>query len=104
MSVALVTGFVAKEVVVSSLGVLYKAGEESTQTLEEALRASGLSPAAALAFMVFVLLYVPCVGTLVAIWKETGSLRYPLINIGYQLILAWIVAFLTYRLGILVLG
>ena len=104
MSVALVTGFVAKEVVVSSLGVLYKAGEESTRTLEEALRASGLSPAAALAFMVFVLLYVPCVGTLAAIWKETGSLRYPFINIGYQLILAWIAAFLTYRLGLLVLG
>ncbi|QJA05885.1 ferrous iron transport protein B [Thermosulfurimonas marina] len=104
MSVALISGFVAKEVVVSSLGVLYKAGEEGGKTLEEALRASGLSPAAALAFMVFVLLYVPCVGTLVAIWKETGSLRYPLINIVYQLILAWVMAFLTYRLGLLVLG
>ncbi|HFC98534.1 MAG TPA: ferrous iron transport protein B [Thermosulfurimonas dismutans] len=104
MSVALVTGFVAKEVVVSSLGVLYKAGEQTTQTLEQALQASGLSPAAALAFMVFVLLYVPCVGTLIAIWKETGSLKYPLINVAYQLILAWVMAFLVYRLGLLWLG
>jgi ferrous iron transport protein B len=54
--------------------------------------------------MVFVLLYVPCLGTLAAIWKETGSLRYPLINVVYQLILAWVMAFFTYRLGLLVLG
>ncbi len=102
MDVALVTGFVAKEVVVSSLGVLYSVGEESGQTLEAALRASGLSPAVALAFMVFVLLYVPCVGTLVAIWKETGSLKYPFINVVYQLFLAWIMAFLTYRIGLMI--
>ncbi|OAQ20659.1 ferrous iron transport protein B [Thermosulfurimonas dismutans] len=104
MGVALTTGFVAKEVVVSSLGVLYKVGEETTQTLEEALRASGMSPAAALAFMVFVLLYVPCVGTLIAIWKETGSLKYPAINVIYQLLLAWIVSFLTYRIGQFIIG
>jgi len=104
MSVALVTGFVAKEVVVSSMGVLYKVGKDASQTLEEALRASGLHPAAALAFMVFVLLYVPCVGTLAAIWKETGSFRYPLLNVAYQLVLAWVLAFFTYRLGLLVLG
>ncbi len=99
MGVALTTGFVAKEVVVSSLGVLYKVGEETTQSLEEALRASGLTPPVALAFMVFVLLYVPCVGTLVAIWRETGSLKYPAINVIYQLILAWCTAFVTYRVA-----
>ncbi|HIE32845.1 MAG TPA: ferrous iron transport protein B [Thermodesulfobacteriaceae bacterium] len=104
MGVALTMGFVAKEVVVSSLGVLYKVGKETTQTLGEALRASGMSPAAALAFMVFVLLYVPCVGTLIAIWKETGSLKYPVINVIYQLLLAWIVSFLTYRIGQFVIG
>ena len=86
------------------MGVPYKVGEETTQTLEEALKASGMSPAAALAFMVFVLLYVPCVGTLIAIWKETGSLKYPAINVIYQLILAWTVSFLTYRLAQLVVG
>ncbi|RUM87777.1 MAG: ferrous iron transport protein B [Thermodesulfatator sp.] len=104
MSVALISGFVAKEVVVSSLGVLYKAGEGAGKSLEEALRLSGLTPAAALAFMVFVLLYVPCVGTLAAIWKETGSLRYPLLNVLYQLLLAWTVAFIAYHLGLILLA
>ncbi len=97
MSVALASGFVAKEVVVSSLGVLYKAGDEGT--LGEILKNSGMTPAVALGFMAFVLLYVPCVGTLAAIWKETGSLKFPLLNVAYQFLLAWSVSFIVVKVA-----
>ncbi|MDD2472641.1 MAG: ferrous iron transport protein B, partial [Methanoculleus sp.] len=74
VAVALIFGFLAKEVVVGSLGVLYGTGEE---TLSEALLVDpGLSSATALALMVFVLLYMPCVAALGVIKKETGSWKW----------------------------
>jgi ferrous iron transport protein B len=103
MGVSLVTGVVAKEVVVSSLGVLYQIGEEDTHGLRESLKASGLTPAVALGFMAFVLIYIPCIATVLAIWKETGALRWPVICILYELSLAWVMAFLIYHLGALFL-
>ena len=99
MGVSLATGVVAKEVVVSSLGVLYHVEEKGEHSLREALRHSGLSPAAALGFMAFVLIYIPCIATVIAIWRETGSWRWPAISILYELTLAWIIAFIIYHLG-----
>ncbi len=99
MGVSLMTGVVAKEVVVSSLGVLYQEAEKGGHSLREALKASGLTPPAALGFMAFVLIYIPCIATILAIWKETGALKWPLICVFYELTLAWVVAFLIYHLG-----
>ena len=81
MSVSLITGFVAKEIVVSTLGVLYEAGEGASETLQQSLKASGLTAAAALAFMVFVLLYTPCLATVVTLWRESGAIKWMLFSV-----------------------
>jgi ferrous iron transport protein B len=102
MSVSLITGFVAKEIVVSTLGVLYEVGEVAegaSESLQQALKASGLTPAAALAFMVFVLLYTPCLATIVTLWRESGSIKWLLFSVSYQLALAWTGAWVVFRLA-----
>jgi ferrous iron transport protein B len=102
MSVSLLTGFVAKEIVISTLGVLYEVGEEgeaAAASLQQALKNSGLTPAVALAFMVFVLLYTPCLATIVTLWRESGALRWMLFAISYQLTLAWLTAFVVLRIA-----
>ena len=93
LGVSLVTGFVAKEVVVSTMGVLYQTGEEDSASLKKALRASGIDRATALAFMAFVLIYVPCLVTVVTIWRETGSAGWTAFSVSYLMVLAWIAAF-----------
>ncbi|MCF8067569.1 MAG: hypothetical protein K9L30_03175 [Desulfobacterales bacterium] len=100
-SVALLTGFFAKEIVVSSLGILYATEEdESSDALQKALKASGMSPLSALALMVFVLLYdVPCIATVTAIKRETGSWKWASFNIAYSTFLAWFMALLVYQGG-----
>ncbi len=101
LGVSLATGFVAKEVVVSSLGVLYQVQDEDTHSLRERLREAGFSKSVALGFMVFVLIYIPCIATVIAIWRETGALKWPAFCIAYELALAWLLAFIIYRLGLL---
>ena len=94
LGVSLITGFVAKEVVVSTMGVLYQTGEDENG-LKDAIRKSGIDKCTALAFMVFVLIYVPCMVSLVTIWRETGSLGWTFFSIGYLMTLAWIMAYLV---------
>lgn len=103
--VSLIAGAAAKEVVVSTLGVLY-VGEDDAEALSRRLTTpseiSGQPPftlASALAFMVFVLLYFPCIATLTAITRETGSWRYTLFSICYNTGLAWILAFITFNIA-----
>ncbi len=100
LGVSLITGFVAKEVVVSTMGVLYQVGdaEPGSTGLQNALKKSGLTPATAFGFMVFVLIYVPCMVTVITIWRETGSLGWTCFTVGYLMALAWIMAFLI-RMG-----
>ncbi len=104
LGVTLVGGFVAKEVVVSSMAVLYQADPNGTTkaraALSAALRApgSGLTPLVAFAFMAFVLLYTPCIATVMLIRREFGA-RWMWFDIGYQLGLAWVVAFVIYQGG-----
>lgn len=105
--VSLFTGAAAKEVVVSTLGVLY-VGEDNADVLSQRLRSTSpvtgkapFSRASALAFMVFVLLYFPCIATLTAIARETGSWKYSLFSVVYNTALAWLFAFITYRLAIM---
>lgn len=104
---AILAGCAAKEVVVSTLGVLY-VGDDDTDLLAQRLttpsKVTGVppfTPASALAFLVFVLLYFPCVATITAIYKETGSWKYPAFSIIYNTALAWVLAFVTYRVALL---
>lgn len=101
--VSLIAGSAAKEVVVSTLGVLYVGDDDAaalSQRLHTPSHLTGVAPftqASALAFMVFVLLYFPCVATLTAIRHETGSWRYPLFSVVYNTSLAWLLAFITFQ-------
>ena len=98
--VALITGFVAKEVVVSTLGVLYNAGREQEGELSLILRdRSSLTPITAYAFLVFVLIYTPCLATLAAIRQETGTMKWTLFSVFYEITLAWVLAFVVVRVG-----
>jgi ferrous iron transport protein B len=97
-ALALVSGVAAKEIVVSTFGVLYKTGREN-EALKVALRRH-MSPSAALAFMFFTLIYIPCIGTLGAMVRELGSIRWTAFGAAYSLILAWGVAFVVYRFGL----
>ncbi len=101
LGVSLITGFVAKEVVVSTMGVLYQAGStEAGAGLVDALKKSGLNRVTAFGFMVFVLIYVPCLVTVITIWRETGSFGWTCFAVGYLMTLAWVMAFLI-RMGCL---
>ena len=117
MDVSLLAGVGAKELVISSLGVMYASADEEgpasdaaasdvsatddgDTALQAALKAD-LSTAAALAFMVFVLLYFPCIATFVAIKNEAGSWRWAVLLCVYTILVAWLCAFAAYRLGLL---
>ncbi len=97
-SVAIVTGFVAKEVVVSTMGVLYGVGNDEGKALEKALQQSGMTAISALSMMVFVLLYVPCFATVVTIYRE-ASIKWAGFNLIYTTMVAWGMSFLVYQTG-----
>lgn len=104
-SVAVLTGFVAKEIVVSTMGVLYAAGadeDEKSEALKSALKKSGMTPLSAYAMMAFVLIYIPCVATVAVIRRETNSWKWTLFSITYSTCLAWLVAFVIYQGGKLI--
>jgi ferrous iron transport protein B len=95
VSTALITGFTAKEAVISTLAVLTGARLES---LGEALH--GLfSPLAAFSFLTFTLLYTPCVAAIATVRRELGSLTGTFFVVLYQTGFAWIVAFCVYQAG-----
>ncbi|MGM0770676.1 MAG: ferrous iron transport protein B [Halobacteriota archaeon] len=99
IAVALIFGFVAKEIVLGSLGVLYGAGEDES-TLSAALLADPVfDPVVALGLMVFTLLYVPCIAVVGVIKKETGSWKWTGFSILYGTVVAWVLAFIIYRTG-----
>ena len=97
-AVALITGFVAKEIVVSTLAILYNTGDD-VDSLRNSLESSGMTPITAYAFMLFVLIYVPCLSSIAAIRRETNSWFWPGFSIVYSKTLAWIVSFTVYRVG-----
>ena len=98
---ALIFGFIAKEAVIQTLSIIYAVA--GTTTLEAALLAS-ITPLSAFALMVFALLYVPCLATIGAIRKETGSWKWTAFSILYQLILAYLVAVGVILIGGLFIG
>jgi ferrous iron transport protein B len=98
--IAILTGLVAKEVVVSTfatLGGLEEDDEEGTMSMVQEI----FTPLSAYAFMAFCLLYVPCFASIGAIKQETNSWRWPLIMSGITLVTAYIVSFLIYNVGLL---
>ena len=102
LGIALISGFVAKEVVVSTMGTIYGVGE--TDEGSEALRASlaadpKYSKLIAYAFLVFVLLYVPCMAAMAVFLRETRSIKETLFQIGYTTALAWFLAMVVYQGG-----
>ena len=104
--VALTAGFVAKEIVVSTMGVVNQAKAEKDEgavglsPLQDTLKShSGLTPLTALAFMVFILLYTPCLGLVGMILKETRSWAWTGFSIAYGLGLGWMVAWGTVVVG-----
>ena len=101
MGVGLLSGIGAKELVVSTLGVLYtNDGNLDDDALPERIaQQSDITPLIAFAYMLFTLLYFPCIATLAAIRQETGSWKWPLFAACYTTVLAWIVAFLVYQIG-----
>ena len=124
MGVGIVAGVGAKELVVSTLGVMYApeepvdaAGQLSANDtpddlsvpdvdsagetrLQKALLRS-VTPASALAYMVFILLYFPCIATFIAIRRESGGWKWAIITAVYTIALAWVAAFVTYQLAML---
>lgn len=107
IGVSLVTGIAAKEVVVSTLGVLYVGKEDDEIALSSRLKsdtyANGkpvFNEAVALSLMVFVLLYFPCIATITAIKNESGSWKWGAFTVFYTLALAWVVSFFVYRFAL----
>ncbi|MFU0823468.1 MAG: Ferrous iron transport protein B [Clostridium sp.] len=95
-SMSLLTGFMAKEVVVSTMGVIF-GNDLQTILLQH------FNVVSAYAFLVFVLLYTPCITTVATMKKEYGN-KMMFFSIVYQFILAWIAAFIVYNLGLLIIG
>lgn len=101
LGIGLISGVGAKELVVSTLGVLYT-NEEDVENVNLSNRIP-ITPFAALAYMLFVLIYFPCIATLAAIKQESGSWKWALFAAGYTTVLAWCIAFVVYQLGNLII-
>lgn len=99
IAISLIFGFLAKEVVIGSMGTLYGTGADEGM-LSSALVADPIfTPAIALGLMVFTLLYVPCIGAVAVIKKESGSWKWMLFSATYSTAVAWIMAFVTVKVG-----
>lgn len=107
MGVGIITGIGAKELMVSTLGVLYNCSEdesadseESSQTRLSQVLQKHTTREAALSYMVFALLYFPCIATIAAIKSESGRWKWALFAAVYTTILAYIMAFIVYRIAL----
>ena len=113
MSIAVVAGLPAKEIVVSTMGVLYQSQDgETTINLQQKLQnevhqlgkhkgQAVFTTPAALAFIIFILLYFPCIGVVASIKNESGSWKWAAFSVFYTTALAWVAAFATYNIGML---
>lgn len=97
MGIGLLSGIGAKELVVSSLGVLYTNNDDiNSVDLSERIP---ITPLVAYGYMLFILIYFPCVATVAAIKNESGSWKWAAFTICYTTLLAWVVAFLVHQVG-----
>ncbi|MBU8880055.1 ferrous iron transport protein B [Bacillus sp. FJAT-29790] len=93
---SLITGFLAKEAIISTMNIIYFVPDEASL---QGLLASHFTPLAAYSFMVFILLYIPCLATVATIYKETGSKKWTTFSIGYALFIAYLLALIIYQGG-----
>lgn len=93
---ALLTGFMAKEVVVATLSIIYHVAD--TSGVQKVIM-QDYTPVSAISFMVFILLYTPCIATVAAIHQETQSKKWTAFSVGYALILAYTLSILIYQIG-----
>jgi ferrous iron transport protein B len=112
MGISILTGMAAKEIVVSSMGILYQAGEEADEhstglrrSIQQQEYVSGtragekvFTPLVTYSFMLFVLIYFPCIAVIAAIRKE-GGWRWALFSMGYNTGVAWLLSFLVYQVA-----
>lgn len=106
MGVGILSGIGAKELMVSTLGVLYNSEENEQSDMPEsrlmtALHNSGITSAAAFSYLVFALLYFPCLATIAAIRAESRRWKYALFTVAYTTIVAYATAFIVYKLALL---
>ncbi|MCL2434669.1 MAG: ferrous iron transport protein B [Lentimicrobiaceae bacterium] len=104
MSVCLTTGLAAKEFIVGTMAILYSSGEDNLENphIGTQLRNSGVfTIPVVLSFLVFAMLYMPCVATIYAIKRESGSWKWALFSVVYSIALAWGVAFVVFRVALL---
>jgi ferrous iron transport protein B len=110
LSVSLLSGLAAKEVVVSTLGVIYQADYKSDNTslvekIQNQQYSSGkkvFTPVVAFSFMLFILTYFPCVGVVAAIRRESGSWKWASFTVVYTTVIAWLLSFSFYQIGSLI--
>ena len=113
LDVSLVAGIGAKEIVASTMGVLYADNETVADdtadnsgkygVLRQKMEADGMSPLIAFSYLLFVLIYFPCIATIAAIKGETGSWKWAAFAAGYTTLLAWVVSACVYQTGMLIL-
>lgn len=111
ITTSLLSGTAAKELVVSTLGVLYSESDTDeslslSQKISQPNPVTGtpdFTPLVALTFMVFVLLYFPCIASVIAIAKETGNWKWSVFTILYNTGVAWLVSFIVYQIGLLII-
>ncbi len=109
LDVSLIAGVGAKEIVASTMGVLYADDEtvaddttdspEKYSVLRQKMQADGITPLTAFSYLLFVLIYFPCIATIAAIKGETGSWRWAVFAALYTTVLAWIVSAAVYQVG-----
>jgi ferrous iron transport protein B len=111
ISVSLLSGMAAKEIVVSTLGVLYTGNDDNQTSLQQRLKAETypdgtpvFTPLVVIGFLLFVLIYFPCIATIAAIKEESGSWKWAVFSIFYSTGLAWMVALLVHQIGLLVVS
>lgn len=112
-SVSVLTGLAAKEVVASTMGVLYSANETEAEQVDidsddGALRISksirnNMTPLSAISMLIFVLLYMPCLSSIIAIKGESGKWKWALFVVVYTIALAWVSSTLVFQLGSLII-
>ena len=93
----LIPGFLAKEVIVSSMAIIYASDEAGLVNIIQ----SHFTPLSAYSFMIFILLYIPCLSTVATIRKETYSLKWTILAVAYPLITAYLLSFVFYQIGLL---
>lgn len=95
-SVSMLSGLIARETIVSTMGILFNAGGETQLT---AVLQNVFTPPAAFSFMVFTLLFVPCIAAISAMKRELNSTKWTIFALGFQTVVAWVVSFIIYQAG-----